>query len=82
MIKTVKAQYNQMRRWAHGAQDIPYTWCLMIEQRKVLPKSRVIFEFLRSLEGILLWSTLHVVLLAGLAFSLMKDVQLSSYISL
>lgn len=81
-FKTVKAQYNQMRRRAHGAQDIPYTRCMMIDQRKSLPKSRVLFEFFRSLEGILLWSTLHIVLLAWLAFSLMKDVQLSSYISL
>ncbi len=82
ILKTVKAQYNQMRRRAHGAQDIPYTRCLMLDQRKTLPKSRVVFEFLRSLEGIFLWSTLHVVLLAWLAFSLMKDIQLSSYISL
>lgn len=81
-IKTVKAQYNQMRRWAHGAQDIPYTRCQMLDQRKSLNKSRVLFEFFRSLEGILLWSTLHIVLLAWLAFSLMKDVELSSYISL
>lgn len=82
MFKTIKAQYNQMRRWAHGAQDIPYTRCMMLEQRKVLPKSRVLFEFGRSLEWILLWSTLHIVLLAWLAFSFMKDVELSSYISL
>ena len=82
IVKTVKAQYNQMRRWAHGTQDIPYIRCEMIEQWKYLNKSRVIFEFLRSLEWILLWSTLHIVLLAWLAFSFMKDIQLSSYISL
>ncbi len=81
-IKTVQAQYNQMRRWAHGAQDLAYVRTEMIDQRKTLNKSRVIFEFLRLLEGILLWSTLHVILLAWLAFSLMKDIQLSSYISL
>lgn len=79
---TVQAQYNQMRRWAHGAQDVAYVRCQMLDQRKTINKSRTIFEFGRLLEGIVLWSTLHIILLAWLAFSLMKDIQLSSYISL
>jgi hypothetical protein len=80
--KTVKAQYNQMRRWAHGAQDIPYIRCEMIDQWKTISKSRVLFEFGRAIEWILLRSTLHIILLAWLAFSFLKDIQLSSYISL
>lgn len=71
-----------MRRWAHGAQDVSYVRCEMLNQRKTINKSRTIFEFGRLLEGIILWSTLHIILLAGLAFSFMKDIQLSSYISL
>ena len=81
-MKTVWAQYDQMRRWAHGTQDIPYVRCQMLDQRPTLDKSRIIFEFWRSLEGIVLWSTLHLVLLSWLAFSLLKDIQLSSYLSL
>ncbi len=79
---TVKAQYNQMRRWAHWAQDISYVRCQMLDQRKTINKSRTVFEFGRLLEGIVLWSTLHIILLSGLAFSFLKDIQLSSYISL
>lgn len=80
--KTMKAQYNQMRRWSHGVQDIPYIRCQMLDQRKTINKGRVIFEFGRSLEWIILWSTLHIVLLAWLVFSFFKDIPLSSYISL
>ncbi len=80
--KTIKAQYNQMRRRSHGAQDIPYIRSQMLDQRKSINKGRVIFEFGRSLEGIILRSTLHIVLLAWLVFSFFKDIPLSNYISL
>jgi hypothetical protein len=79
---TVKAQYNQMRRRSHGAQDVAYVWCQMLDHRKTGSRSRMLFEFGRLIEGIVLWSTLHMVLLSGIAFSLIKDVTLSSYLSL
>lgn len=80
--KTMKAQYNQMRRRSHGAQDLRYVRAQMIDQRKTIDKSRVLFELWRAIEWFVLWSTLHIVLLAGLVFSFFKDVPLSNYISL
>jgi Glycosyl transferase family group 2 len=79
---TVKAQYNQMRRWSHGAQDVAYVRCQMIDHRHTCSRSRMVFEFGRLLEGIILRSTLHTVLLSGIAFSFFKDITLSSYLSL
>lgn len=82
IFETAKAQYKQMRRWAHGAEDISYVAEQMKDKWKHLPKQRSIFEFIRLLEGTILWSTLHFVLLSGLMFTLIRDVQLSSYLSL
>lgn len=61
---TANAQYKQMRRWSHGAEDIPYSTCQMIDQRKTIDKSMALFENIRLFESIVLWSTFHVVLLA------------------
>jgi hypothetical protein len=63
MFKTAIAQYSQMRRWSHGAEDIPYALCMWIDQKKKLSFWRTLYEWGRLLEGILLWSTLHLVLL-------------------
>lgn len=71
-----------MRRRAHGAQDVPYIFCQMIDHWNTVSRSRMLFEFGRMLEGIFLRSTLHIILLAGIAFSYMKDIHLSSFISL
>lgn len=82
MFSTAIAQYTQMRRWSHGAEDIPYAFCMWIDQRKKLDFWRTLYEWGRLLEGILLWSTLHLVLLGGIGFSLIKDVEINTYISL
>jgi hypothetical protein len=82
MRKTAIAQYSQMRRWSHGAEDIPYALCMWIDQKKKVSFWRTLYEWGRLLEGILLWSTLHLVLLWGIGFSLIKDVEINSYISL
>lgn len=71
-----------MRRWSHGAEDIPYSFCQMIDQRKTIPKATTLFENIRLFESIVLWSTFHIVLLAGLFFTYFKDIQLSNYVSL
>ena len=71
-----------MRRWSHGAEDIPYSVCQMIDQWDTIKRSTTLFENLRLFESIVLWSTFHIVLLAGLFFTYFKDIQLSNYISL
>jgi hypothetical protein len=82
IFKTAVAQYTQMRRRSHGAEDIPYALCMWIDQKDKLPFGRMLYEWGRLVEGILLRSTLHLVLLGGIGFSLVKDVDINSYISL
>lgn len=82
LTKTAGAQYKQMRRWSHGAEDIPYSFCQMLDQRKTINRSTTLFENIRLFESIVLWSTFHIVLLAGLFFTYFKDIQLSNYVSL
>lgn len=82
IVKTASAQYKQMRRWSHGAEDIPYSFSQMVDQRKTIPKATTVFEHIRLFESIVLWSTFHIVLLAGLFFTFLRDIQLSNYISL
>lgn len=82
VIKTANAQYKQMRRRSHGAEDVPYSFCQMLDQRNTIKRSTTLFEHIRLFESIVLWSTFHIVLLAGLFFTYFKDIQLSNYVSL
>lgn len=82
MFLTAKAQYNQIRRWAHWAEDIPYVLCQWIDRWKNISFFRTFYEASRLIEGTILWSTLHIILMVGLTFSFIKDIQLSTYISL
>lgn len=82
LTKTATAQYKQMRRWSHGAEDIPYSYAQMVSNWNTVKRGTAVFEHLRLTESIILWSTFHIVLLAGLFFTFFKDIQLSNYISL
>ena len=54
----------------------------MKEQRKTINRATTLFEHIRLFESIVLRSTFHIVLLAGLFFTYFKDIPLSNYISL
>gem|GEM_PF-2684888 len=62
MFDTAKSQFSQIRRWAHGAEDIAYVFCQYLNNRKNLNFYRTSYEFLRQVEGTILWSTLHTIL--------------------
>lgn len=80
--KTIKAQYNQMKRWAHWVEDIPYVVCQWIYNFKNINFFRTLYEFVRLFEGTILWSTLHIMLTLGLIFTMLKDIKLSNFITL
>lgn len=79
---TAKAQYNQIRRWAHGAEDIAYVVCQWLDKRNRISFTRTFYELWRLIEWTILWSTLHIILMVWLTFSFIKDIPLSQYVSL
>jgi cellulose synthase/poly-beta-1,6-N-acetylglucosamine synthase-like glycosyltransferase len=66
-LKTLKAQFIQMRRWAWGASDIAYVAEKGFFTDNEVPKMDLIFKFFRLVEGHLSWATAPLIL-AGAAF--------------
>lgn len=82
LMLTAKAQYNQMRRWAHWVEDVPYVFCQWMKNFKNLNFIRTFYEFMRLLEWIILWWTLHIVLMIWIALTFIRDIYMSSYVQL
>jgi hypothetical protein len=56
-LKTIKAQFIQLRRWTYGASDIAYIADKGFWHRNKLPKADVLAKLLRTLEGHVTWAT-------------------------
>lgn len=57
-IRTLKAQFIQLRRWTYGASDIAYIASkTFFSGNKKLPKGDATAKFLRALEGHVTWAT-------------------------
>lgn len=50
-LKTLKAQFIQLRRWAYGASDVPYVATRLFTRRRNVPLISGIARFLRLLDG-------------------------------
>lgn len=59
--ESIKLQYNQIKRRAHGALDLPYI-CICLIKNKNLPKTRTFYEILWLMESSVLWSSLQFIL--------------------
>lgn len=55
-IKTLKAQFVQLRRWTYGASDVAYIANQGFFKKSNAPKLDVVFKFLRTLEGHVTWA--------------------------
>lgn len=61
-LKTLKAQFVQLRRWAWGASDVAYVAEKGFFTPNKLPKLDLWFKFLRLLEGHVSWATAPLIL--------------------
>jgi hypothetical protein len=61
-IKTLKAQFGQLRRWAWGASDIAYVVDKGFYTKNNIPKRDLIMKFGRLVEGHISWSTAPLIL--------------------
>jgi len=55
-LKTLKAQYVQLRRWAWGASDFPYVTINVFKNYKI-PLYKKIVAMYRMMEGYFFWAT-------------------------
>lgn len=51
LIKTLKAQFIQLRRWMYGASDVPYVAKNIFTKNRKVPFWDSLFKFIRLLEG-------------------------------
>lgn len=61
-VKTLKAQFIQLRRWAWGASDIAYVVETGFFKRNKVPKVDLTFKFLRLLESHISWATAALII--------------------
>ena len=66
-IKTIKAQFIQLRRWTYGASDVAYVADKGFFHKNSISKSDLLMKWLNLLEGHITWAT-GTVLIFGAAF--------------
>ncbi len=64
-IRTLKAQFIQMRRWAWGASDIAYVIEMGFFRDSKVPKRKLWAKLLRLIEGHVSWATSALLLAFG-----------------
>ncbi len=66
-IKTLKAQFVQLRRWTYGVSDVAYIADKGFFHKNKISKPDVFIKFFRTLEGHVTWAT-GTILIFGAAF--------------
>jgi hypothetical protein len=66
-LRTLKAQFIQLRRWTYGASDVAYIADKAFWTKNKVPKWDVFTKLMRSLEGHVTWAT-GTILVFGAAF--------------
>ncbi len=61
--ETLKAQYLQLRRWAWGITDVPFTIMMFWKHRKTLPFFRTLRRVWVLFEGHYMWATAPIIIM-------------------
>lgn len=64
-IKTLKAQFVQLRRWTYGASDVAYVINQGFLKKNNIPKADVFAKLWRLLEGHVTWAVGPILVLVG-----------------
>ena len=64
-IRTLKAQFVQIRRWAYGASDVPYVASHIFTRHRTVPFFDGVSKFFRLLESHVSWASSPLILLLG-----------------
>ena len=66
-IKTIRAQFVQLRRWTYGVSDVAFVADKGFFHKNSIPKTDLLSKFLNLLEGHVTWAT-GTILIFGAAF--------------
>jgi len=64
-LKTLKAQFIQLRRWAYGASDVPYVAVRVFTRKRNVPLLSGIGMFLRLLDGHITLASVSILVAFG-----------------
>lgn len=64
-VKTLKAQFIQLRRWAYGASDIPYVATRVLSRRRNVPFWAGFTRLVRLIDSHVTWASLAVIVAFG-----------------
>jgi hypothetical protein len=75
LLKTLKAQFIQLRRWAWGASDVAYVLETGFFKNNKVPKLDLTMKFLRLLEGHISWATAPLIIVFAAFIPLLFNPQ-------
>src|SRR5690606_2174222 len=64
-IKTLKAQFVQLRRWAYGASDVPYVATRVFGRKRTVPFWAGFTRLVRLIDSHVTWASLAIVIAFG-----------------
>lgn len=64
-LKTLKAQFIQLRRWMYGASDIPYIASHLFTRKRTAPFWLTLLWFVRALDGYVTAASLSIIVAVG-----------------
>ncbi len=64
-IRTLKAQFIQLRRWAYGASDVAYTANLIFSKRRTVPLGSSLARLIRLLDSHVTLASIAILIAVG-----------------
>jgi cellulose synthase/poly-beta-1,6-N-acetylglucosamine synthase-like glycosyltransferase len=64
-LKTLKAQFIQLRRWAYGASDVPYVATRLFTRKRNVPLFDGLLKLLRLIDGHLTLASVSILVAVG-----------------
>ena len=64
-MKTLKAQFIQLRRWSYGASDIPYVANMVFTKKRTVPLISGLAHFIRLVDGHVTMASLSILVAFG-----------------
>ena len=64
-LRTMKAQFLQLRRWTYGASDVPYVGVRIFDKNRTVPFWKSLAYLIRLVDGHVTWATVSILVAFG-----------------